>query len=147
MAGELFAGVPGGGAGVAVWLFGRTLETARLENSHACAMATDIYKCFDQVIRELVLSVACYMGCPMGLLRAWFTHLEHMTCYNALAAAVGQPYRRACAIPQGCPLSMMWVAMLSLPFVAMSKASQAIPRCLADDWMLVAIGPGAVEIL
>eukprot|EP00969_Alexandrium_andersonii_P293938 12991109-Alexandrium_andersonii.AAC.1 len=65
--------------------------------------------------------MALAMGCPVRVLRAWFAYMMSMSCHNAVGGSVGVPFTRLCAIPQGCPLSMMRVAMLARLFVMMSR--------------------------
>eukprot|EP00969_Alexandrium_andersonii_P290371 12834387-Alexandrium_andersonii.AAC.1 len=67
----MFAGVPSQGASAASWLLARTMEEASIAGGGVTAMATDIYKCFDQVVRELVCVVALWTGCPPAIVSAW----------------------------------------------------------------------------
>eukprot|EP00974_Lingulodinium_polyedra_P050360 4842455-Lingulodinium_polyedra.AAC.1 len=49
-----------------------------------------------------------------------------------LANGLGAPEKHRCGIPQGCPFSMMFVALLSRPWVLAVRRVGAIPRVLAD---------------
>ena len=60
--------------------------------------------------------------------------------YNALAGGFGKAYKKRCSIPQGCPFSMMFIALLMYPWVAMCNSMGLQPRVLADDIMLSTAG-------
>ena len=45
------------------------------------------------------------------------TYLETLVVYNVLAGGMGTPYTKKCGIPQGCPLSMVMVALIMRPCI------------------------------
>ena len=49
-------------------------------------------------------------------------------------------YKKRCSIPRGCPFSMMFIALLMLPWVVMCNSMGLQPRVLADDIMLSTVG-------
>ena len=51
-------------------------------------------------------------GIPKPVLNAYKSYLENLLVYNCLAGGMGEPFRRLCGIPQGCPFSMAAVALL-----------------------------------
>ena len=136
----MFAGVPGAGADMATWLFARHLEESSLRGQHVSAMAVDIYKCFDQIVRQLVVCTAARAGCPLEVVGPWYRLMQGMQCYNLLAEGVGEGYAKPCSIPQGCPFSMMWLALLSTGLERTVRAHHCRPRVLADDWLVSAAG-------
>jgi len=66
--------------------------------------------------------------------------MEHMLVYNTILGGLGKGYHRECGIPQGCPLSMMFLALLLRPWCIALEAKMVVPRILADDLMAFAEG-------
>ena len=60
---------------------------------------------------------------------------------NAVAGHMGEAYPKPTSIPQGCPLSMMIVALITRPWIQLIKRTGACPIVLADDIMLYSVGP------
>ena len=60
----LFAGVPQVGALDAWYSQAIMFEEANLDNKAASGASTDIYKCFDQINRELIYLLALRAGMP-----------------------------------------------------------------------------------
>ena len=76
----------------------------------------DVIKSFDMVDRAILDRVL-----SLGLL-AWFRipHFEyhaHVRFRFKLASGLGEPWTRDGGIPQGCPLSMMFIVALYFPLV------------------------------
>ena len=62
--------------------------------------------------------------------------------YNYLAGGMGEPHKRRCGIPQGCPVSMAMVALTMRPWLIMMRTVGDITcYILADDVLILAIGP------
>ena len=51
-----------------------------------------------------------------------------------------QPYTRRCGIPQGCPFSMMFVALLMRPWIIMMRNANVFATLLADDVLIISVG-------
>lgn len=64
-----------------------------------------------------------------------------------MAGGIGQPYRRQCSIPQGCPLSMMIVALIMRPWLQKTKELNVEPKVLADDVLIIATGARMIKRL
>eukprot|EP00969_Alexandrium_andersonii_P371220 15479027-Alexandrium_andersonii.AAC.1 len=47
-------------------------------------MSIDVYKCFDQISRELVVCVMEAMGAPVCVLRGWRNIRSSMRAHNCL---------------------------------------------------------------
>ena len=101
----------------------------------------DIAKFFDQIRRPLIYKLAEAAGMPPKVLRAYRGYLETLNHYNALAGGIGKPYRKKCGIPQGCPFSMVMVALIMRPWIALMRAIPGV-ECyiLADDVLVLAEG-------
>ena len=61
--------------------------------------------------------------------------------YNSMALGIGVGYHKALSIPQGCPFSMCFVALLLRPWIMkMRSMPNTKPRILADDLLLIQEG-------
>ena len=135
----MHAGVPSMGA-VDAWREALThIEELKLDNEKFSGGVADIANIFDQIIRKLVYKLAASAGMPRGVLRAYKIFLEQLLVYNCLAGGVGLPYRRKCGIPQGCPFSMMVVALIMRTWVIqMRDIGDVHCYILADDVLILA---------
>ena len=79
-------------------------------------------------------------GMPRGVVATYRQFLESLVTYNVIAGVLGHGHRRACGIPQGCPFSMMVVALIMRLWLVMMKTMSVMPRVLADDVLLIATG-------
>ena len=79
---------------------------------------------------------------PERILGAYVDFHEALFIRNSLAGTLGEPYKRRCSIPQGCPFSMMIIALLMRPWTLKVEKEGCKPRILADDMALSASGPG-----
>ena len=55
-------------------------------------------------------------GLPGWFRHAYFDFHSHVRLRFKLAAGLGRPWTRDGGIPQGCPLSMMFIVALNLPW-------------------------------
>ena len=74
------------------------------------------------------------------MLTAYVAFMEKLQFHNAVAGALGRSHRRDAGIPQGCPLSMMFIAFLMRPWVQSMLTLGAMPRVPADDLLVYALG-------
>ena len=143
---EMFAGIPEMGA-VDAWMEVTTrIENYKLDHIHYCGGTADIAKFFDQIRRTLVYRMLAASGMPEPVLTAYKSHLENLLVYNCLAGGVGEPFRRLCGIPQGCPFSMAIVALIMRPWILLMRTFSDI-QCfiLADDVLIIATGVHMAE--
>ena len=59
---------------------------------------------------------------------------------------LGSGHRHICGIPQGCPFSMVFTALLMRPWMMQVLAHQGIPRWLADDLLFFCQGPRSLRL-
>ena len=137
---EMYAGVPGSGATDAWYKVLLDIEQMKVEEQPFCGAAADILKFFDQIVREVVYKMASLAGMPKKVLSAYKRYVEGLKVYNCLAGGVGTPYVRKCGIPQGCPFSMMLVALLMRPWILIMLAAAMKATLLADDVLMVSTG-------
>ena len=138
---EMHAGVPGVGAADAWHEATTEIEELKINDEGFCGAVADIAKFFDQIRRLLVYKVAKAAGMPEPVLRAYQTYVESLLMYNCLAGGVGTPYKRKCGIPQGCPFSMLLVALIMRPWIiAMRGIQGTMAYILADDVFILCKG-------
>ena len=76
----------------------------------------DVVKSIDTVDRGVLDFVLSSLGLPGWFRHAYFEFHSHVRLRFRLAAGLGQPWTRDGGIPQGCPLSMMFIVALYLPW-------------------------------
>ena len=76
----------------------------------------DVIKSFDTVDRGILDRVLCSLGLPGWFRHTYFEFHSLVRLRFKLAAGLGQPWTRDGGIPQGCPLSMMFIVALYLPW-------------------------------
>ena len=136
----MYAGVPGQGAEQAWWQLSLCLEYWRAKQTQATGRATDIYKCFDQVVRPLIHMTARNAGMPARILKPYIRAIESLQIRKTLTVGYVEEHTRKRGIPQGCPFSMTLTALLVRPWMMQVLRAGAIPRVLADDLHVVAAG-------
>ena len=102
--------------------------------------ALDLFKCFDQVLRPLLYAVLRLAGLPEPVLMAYINYQEQIVIYNSFNGTIGKPHRHPAGIPQGCPFSMIFIALLLRPGGLQIRESGAIARTLADDLLVIVSG-------
>ena len=65
-----------------------------------------------------------------------------MIIHYQIAGTVGEGHVDRCSLPQGCPFSMVFIGLLMVPWVRLMRCMNVIPRCLADDLMIISKGKG-----
>ena len=134
----MFAGVPGAGAEEAWYTTQMDFEIKRLTGAEITAASIDVYKCFDQIVRPLVFELAKRAGMPTSILLTYEAFQQNLVVYNQVGNTLGQPHTHRCSIPQGCPFSMMLIALLMRPWILHMRANLLTPRVLADDLFISA---------
>ena len=76
----------------------------------------DVVKSFDTVDRGVLDLVTSSLGLLGWFRHAYFEFHSHVRLRFKLAAGLGQPWTRDGGIPQGCPLSMIFIVALYLPW-------------------------------
>eukprot|EP00973_Karenia_brevis_P030818 4250662-Karenia_brevis.AAC.1 len=57
-----------------------------------------------------------------------------------IGSTLGKEHQHACSIPQGCPFSMAFIALLMKPWINIMREANLEPRVLADDLFFYASG-------
>ena len=78
---------------------------------------------------------------PSKVVQAYARYHENVSIHNSIAGGLGDACHKNCSIPQGCPFSMCFMALLMRPWILVSRITGVIPRVLADAILLVAVAP------
>ena len=83
-------------------------------DSHLHLSVADVVESFDTVDREILDRVLRSLGLPGWFRHAYFEYHAHVRLRFKLASGLGQSWTRDGGIPQGCPLSTMFIVALYL---------------------------------
>ena len=102
----------------------------------------DVVKSFDTVDKCVLDTVLSSLGLPGWFRHAYFEFHSHVRLRFKLAAGLGQPWTRDGCIPQGCPLRMMFIVALYLPWCRYLGAQVGVqPPLYADNLKCVSRDP------
>ena len=101
----------------------------------------DVVKSFDTVD----LGILSSLRLPAWFRHAYFEYHANVRLRFKLAAGLGEPWARDGGIPQGCPLSMMFIVALYLPWCKYLAAQEGVePQLYADNLKSVSRDPGVL---
>ena len=116
---QILSFVLGGRISVEAW-FSTALDIEEVlsgvVDSDVHLFVADVVKSLDTVVwgvLDVVLSCLGLLGC---FRHAYFELHSHVRLRFLLATGLGQPWTRDGGIPQGCPLNMMFIVALYLPW-------------------------------
>ena len=102
----------------------------------------DVVKSFDTVDRSVLDRVLSSLGLPDWFRHAYFQYHAGVRLRFKLAAGLGQSWTRDGGIPQGCPLSMMFIVALYLPWCRyLDQLPDVSPELYADNLKCVSSRP------
>ena len=111
-------------------------------DSHVHFFVADVVKSFDTVDRGILDSVLSSLGLPAWFRHAYFEYHAHVRLRFKLATGLGEPWTRDGGISQGCPLSMMFIVALYLPWCRYLSAQVGVePQLHADHLKCVSRDP------
>ena len=102
-------------------------------DSHVHLFVADVVKSFDTVDRSILDRVLSSLGLPGWFRHAYFEYHAHVRVRFKLASGLGAPWTRDGGIPQGCPLSMMFIVALYLPWCRYLSAQVGVQLQLYAD--------------
>eukprot|EP00969_Alexandrium_andersonii_P323699 14302169-Alexandrium_andersonii.AAC.1 len=103
----LASGIKGFGAQDAWYTTGLHSEEALTSQRQVAYTSVDLYKAFDQVNRMAVYAMMLKTGCPTCVVTAYASYMESLRVFGSYGLGCGEAVARPCAIPQGCPMSMV----------------------------------------
>ena len=102
----------------------------------------DVVKSFDTVDRSVLDRVLSSLGLPDWFRHAYFQYHAGVRLRFKLAAGLGESWTRDGGIPQGCPLSMMFIVALYLPWCRyLDQLPDVSPQLYADNLKCVSSRP------
>ena len=108
-------------------------------DSHLHLFVADVVKSLDTVDRKILDRELS----PGWFRHAYFEYHAHVRLRFKLASGLGEPWTRDGGIPQGCPLSMMFIVALYLPWCRYLAAHRGVqPQLYADNLKCVSRDPG-----
>ena len=108
-------------------------------------MVADVIKSFDTVDRSILDCVLGRLGLPDWFRKVYFSFHSHVRLRFKLAAGLGEPWCRDGGILQGCPLSMVFIVALYVPWCRHLESLPAIePQLYADNLKCSAVRPRAL---
>ena len=111
-------------------------------DSHVHLFVADVVKSFDTVDRGILDRVLSSLGLPGWFRHAYFEYHAHVRLRFRLASGFGQSWTLDGGIPQGCPLSMMFIVALYLPWCRYLSAQDGVqPKFYADNLKCLSRSP------
>ena len=108
-------------------------------------IVADVIKSFDTVDRSILDCAFGRLGLPGWFRRAYFSFHSHVRLRFKLAAGLGEPWCRDGGILQGCPLSMVFIVALSVPWCRhLESIPDVKPQLNAANLKCSAERPGAL---
>ena len=110
--------------------------------AHVHLLVADVVKSFDTVDRGILDRVLSSLGLPAWFRHVYFEYHAHARLRFKLAAGLGEPWTKDGGIPQGCPLSMMFIVALYLPWCKyLGELPDVSPQLYADNLECVCSKP------
>ena len=107
-------------------------------------MVADVIKSFDTVDRSILDCTLCRLGLPDWFRKVYFFHSQVRLRFK-LASGLGEPWCRDGGIPQGCPLSMVFIVALYVPWCRHIESLPYVkPQLYADNLKCSAARPRAL---
>ena len=141
----IYAGAKGRAGDGAWWLAGARCELAEQRGEDYVIGCIDVFKCHDQVVRLVMFHLLLAAGLPTAIATTYARYHGQLVVHNLVAGGIGEGYHRLRGIPQGCPFSQRFCAVLLRPWVQLARMFHAVPRCLADDLHLYVVGEDVDE--
>lgn len=143
---DIHAGVEGQGAADAAYETAVRMELDRLRGEACTGGAADVYKCFEQIRRQLLYKIMEETGMPQRIRRACQNFQENLEVHNTIAGGMGEAHKKPTSIPQGDPFSMMLTSLLMRAWIMQMHAMAVQPRLLADDLQILCTEPNRLQL-
>ena len=97
-------------------------------DSEVHIFVADVVKSFDTVDRGILDYILSRLGLPGWFQHVYFEYHAKVRLRFKLACGLGQSWTRDGGIPQGCPLSMVFIVALFLPWCRYLEAFRGLNR-------------------
>ena len=102
-------------------------------DGHAHLFVADVIKSFDTVDRGILDCALGRLGLPDWFRRVCFSYHSRVRLRFKLAAGMGEAWTRDGGIPQGCPLGMVFIVALYVPWCRyLAGLDGVVPQLYAD---------------
>ena len=116
-----------------------------LSESHVHVFVAAVVKSFDTVDRGVLDLVLGRLGLLVWFRWVYFGYHANVPLRFMLACGLGSPWTGDGGIPQGCPLSMIFIVALYLPWCrALESIPGVRPQLYADNLKCVSGSPAAL---
>ena len=82
------------------------MSVAKVRGHPTAGAAVDVVKCYDELIRQIIIVVAHVCGMPRPILHLYYAFLHSLLFMTRLVGGYGQPRNRRISIPHRCHLVM-----------------------------------------
>ena len=108
-------------------------------------MVAEVIKSFDTVDRSILDCTLGRLGLPGWFRKTYFAYHGQVRLGFKLAAGLGESWCRDGGIPQGCPLSMVFIVALHVPWCRyLQSLTDVRPQLYADNLKCSAQCPHAL---
>ena len=108
-------------------------------------MVADVMKTSDRVDRSILDCTLGRLGLPGWFRRTYFACKSQVRLRLKPAAGLGEPWCREGGIPQGCPLSLVFIVALYVPWCRLLEVMPDVkPQLCADNLRCRTERPGAL---
>ena len=144
---ELIGNRPKKEPGQIWWTLSSLVEDSFQGGADFAGACADISKCFNNLPRVPIFSLARLQGLPENLCQAWHRALDGMTRMFQMEGAVGNPITSTCGMPEGDPLSVCGMYLINLSLHAYLRVLRPNIRMwtFVDDWQLTGQDVDSVE--
>ena len=103
-------------------------------DSHVHLFVADVIKSFDTVDRGILDCALGRLGLPHWFRKVYFSYHANVRLRFKLAAGLGEAWTRDGGIPQGCPLSLVFIVALYVPWCRYLSSQRGVtPQLYADN--------------
>jgi hypothetical protein len=113
----MFAVMEGTDAAMGAFRSAVIRECAALQGVPFSGCCDDVWKAYDMICRPTAVLVAQMAGFPNQLAAAYLRFNDAVEVRTALELGLGRPKKRQLSIPQGCPWSNVFTALLTRPLL------------------------------
>eukprot|EP00435_Cladocopium_sp_Y103_P058026 s363_g20.t1 len=98
------------------WLLQAAIEVAVQSSQPLAGIGTDFIKAFNCIHRKPLWFLAEAIGIPLSLLHPWKSYVQSFTRRFVVCNQVGAAHHSTCGYAQGCPLSVLAMALVDWGF-------------------------------
>lgn len=114
------------------------IDVGYADNVALCGLVVGLKKCFNMIPRKPMIALMNKLNIPAEYIRSQQSMLSQLTRYIEIKGEIGQPISSVCGFPEGCALSVVTMAALTiLAANEMSIHEDVMVTMYADNWGLI----------